>query len=194
MYAHHRTHAVVLRHGTRRISHLGCDCLEVPLRDNSVDACISIAVIHHLATRERRIKAINEIVRVLVSDGTALIYVWAKDQQKNDSKSTYLLQYQAKESNKEKIKMASVKIESIEIELPVHENRTQFKDKDVLVPWKLNQKEIPHEQQKVFLRYYHVFEDGELEKLCLQNTRVEIVKSFYDQGNHCVIIKKQKPK
>ena len=167
-----------------------CDCLEVPLRDNSVDACISIAVIHHLATRERRIKAINEIVRVLVIDGTALIYVWAKDQQKNDKKSTYLLQHQTKESDKEQIKVASVNIESNEIQLPVHKNRTQFKDKDVLVPWKLKQKEIPHEQQKVFLRYYHVFEDGELEKLCLQNPRVEIVKSFYDQGNHCVILKK----
>lgn len=174
----------------RKFNVFQCDCLEVPLRDNSVDACISIAVIHHLATKERRIKAIDEIVRILVSGGTALIYVWAKNQQKNDNKSTYLLQHHAKESSEEQIKMACVNIESNKIHLPVHKNRTQFKDKDVLVPWKLNQKKIPHEQQKVFLRYYHVFEDGELEELCLQNSRVKIVKSFYDQGNHCVIIKK----
>jgi alkylated DNA repair protein alkB homolog 8 len=177
---------------SRKLNVFQCDCLEVPFRDASVDAAISIAVIHHLATRERRIQAINEMVRVLVPGGTALIYVWAKDQQKNNKKSTYLLQHQAKESEKPQVDSVKFTIESNEIHLPVHKNRTQFKDKDVLVPWKLKQKEIPQEQQKVFLRYYHVFEDGELEKLCRENPEVEIVKSYYDQGNHCVILKKTK--
>lgn len=167
-----------------------CDCLTIPIRDSSVDACISIAVIHHLATKERRITAIDEMVRVLVMGGTALIYVWAKDQQKNNKKSTYLLQHQKKEVDKEQIETATFTIDSNEIHLPVHKNRTQFSHTNVLVPWKLKQKEIPQEQQKVFLRYYHVFEDGELEELCMKNSHVEIVKSYYDQGNHCVILKK----
>lgn len=151
---------------------------------------ISIAVIHHLATKERRMKAINEMVRVMVTGGTALIYVWAKDQQKNNKKSTYLLQHQGKDDEKDPNEMATFTIDSSEIQLPVHRNRTQFNHTNVLVPWKLKQKEVPHEQQKVFLRYYHVFEDGELELLCKENPKVEIVKSFYDQGNHCVILKK----
>lgn len=174
----------------RKFNVFQCDCLHLPFRDCSVDAAISIAVIHHLATKERRIRAINEMVRVLVNGGTALIYVWAKDQQKNNKKSTYLLQHQKKESEKEQIETATFTIDSSEIQLPVHRNRTQFNHTNVLVPWKLKQKEIPHEQQKVFLRYYHVFEDGELEDLCRENPKVEILKSFYDQGNHCVILKK----
>lgn len=135
-------------------------------------------------------RAINEMVRVMVTGGTALIYVWAKDQQKNNKKSTYLLQHQKKETEKDQIETATFTIDSKKIQLPVHRNRTQFANTNVLVPWKLKQKEISPEQQKVFLRYYHVFEDGELESLCTDNPKVEILKSFYDQGNHCVILKK----
>lgn len=34
----------------RGLNVLQCDCLNVPLRDDSMDGCISIAVIHHLAS------------------------------------------------------------------------------------------------------------------------------------------------
>lgn len=36
-----------------------CDCLAVPLRDQSVDACISIAVVHHLASKVSSSKLIS---------------------------------------------------------------------------------------------------------------------------------------
>lgn len=173
----------------RKFNVFQCDCLALPVREESVDACISIAVIHHLATHDRRLKAIDNMARVLVKGGSALIYVWAKDQQKENKKSTYLLQHQKKEGQ-EKQETAKFIIDEEEIQLPVHRNRTQFNHTNVLVPWKLKQKEIPEDQQKVFLRYYHVFEDGELEKLCQEVRDVEIVRSYYDQGNHCVIIKK----
>lgn len=167
-----------------------CDCLQLPIRDCSIDSCISIAVIHHLATSERRLKAISEIVRVLVPGGTSLIYVWAKDQQKDNKKSSYLLQNQKQKSEVKPVETAVFRTDSDQIQLPVHRNRTQFNYTNVFVPWKLKQKEIPESEQKTFLRYYHVFEDGELEKLCHQLKNVEIVKSYYDQGNHCVVIKK----
>lgn len=71
-----------------------CDCLRLPFRSNCVDACISIAVIHHLSTIERRRNAIREMIRILRPGGKALVYVWAKEQRrKNDnSPSTYLKQ------------------------------------------------------------------------------------------------------
>lgn len=173
----------------RKFNVFQCDCLSLPICNGAVDACISIAVIHHLATPERRLQALNEMLRVLVRGGLALIYVWAKDQQKDNKKSSYLLQHQKKNSDNQ-VETETLSINESEIKLPVHRNRTQFNHTNVLVPWKLKQKEIPEDQQKVFLRYYHVFEDGELEALCKMNSSVEIVKSYYDQGNHCVIIKK----
>lgn len=177
---------------SRNFNIFQCDCLQIPFRDESVDACISIAVIHHLATPERRAKAISEVMRVLVDGGKALIYVWAKDQQKNNKKSSYLLQHQRKTVDKSQIEIAKCKIEENEIELPVHKNRTQFNHTNVLVPWKLKDKETPEENQKVFLRYYHVFEDDELQELCRNEKHVKIVKYYYDQGNHCVILQKNK--
>lgn len=173
----------------RKFNVFQCDCLALPLRDDSIDACISIAVIHHLATTDRRSKAIREMIRVLVKGGTALIYVWAKDQQKDNKKSSYLLQHQKKDA-KEPTETSTFTIDTSEIQLPVHRSRTQFHHTNILVPWKLKEKEVPQDQQKIFLRYYHVFEDGELENLCRECPGVEVVSSYYDQGNHCVIIKK----
>ena len=49
---------------------------------NGVDAVISIAVIHHFSTKERRIKALSEIFRILKKGGYILIYVWAYEQDK----------------------------------------------------------------------------------------------------------------
>lgn len=176
----------------RNFQIFNCDCLQIPVIDCSMDACISIAVIHHLATHERRVQAIKEILRVLRKDGQALIYVWAKDQQKDNKKTRYLLQHQSKNNEKDNKlpEIAVLNIDDEKIELPVHRNRTQFKSSNMLVPWKLKQKEIPEEQQKVFLRYYHVFEEVELEALCKECGNIEIVNSYYDQGNHCVILKK----
>ncbi|XP_026479271.1 alkylated DNA repair protein alkB homolog 8-like [Ctenocephalides felis] len=67
-----------------------CNCLTLPFRDNIADAAISIAVIHHLANEERRIQAIQQIARILKKDGVALIYVWAKNQTRQNKKSNYL--------------------------------------------------------------------------------------------------------
>ncbi|KAF6720889.1 Alkylated DNA repair alkB-like protein 8 [Oryzias melastigma] len=68
------------------------DALSVPLRAASCDACISIAVIHHFSTAERRLAAVTELVRLLKPGGQALIYVWAFEQEYNKQKSKYLKQ------------------------------------------------------------------------------------------------------
>tara|TARA_E500000178_G_scaffold335607_1_gene372677 strand:+ start:4114 stop:4743 length:630 start_codon:yes stop_codon:yes gene_type:complete len=58
------------------------DNLALPFEDECADAVISIAVIHHFSTKERRIKALSEVFRILKKDGYILIYVWAYEQDK----------------------------------------------------------------------------------------------------------------
>ncbi|EAL48155.1 methyltransferase domain containing protein [Entamoeba histolytica HM-1:IMSS-B] len=58
------------------------DGLHVPVKSNSGDAAISIAVVHHFSTFERRVAAIQEIIRTIKVGGRALITVWAKEQKK----------------------------------------------------------------------------------------------------------------
>lgn len=51
-----------------------------PLYRSVFDFTISIAVIHHLSTNERRAKAVNACLKPLAKDGVALLYVWAFEQ------------------------------------------------------------------------------------------------------------------
>ncbi|XP_043188297.1 mucin-5AC-like, partial [Amphibalanus amphitrite] len=57
-----------------------CDALSLPFRDESVDAAVSVAVIHHLATTERRVRALRELARVLRIGGRLIVTVWAMEQ------------------------------------------------------------------------------------------------------------------
>lgn len=57
-----------------------CDNLNLPFRDQVFDAIISIGVIHHFSTKQRRIRAIKEMARVLAPGGQLMIYVWALEQ------------------------------------------------------------------------------------------------------------------
>jgi alkylated DNA repair protein alkB family protein 8 len=56
------------------------DCLQLPLRSSSCDALLSIAVLHHVSTPERRARAVHEIARVLVPGGVCCIHAWATEQ------------------------------------------------------------------------------------------------------------------
>lgn len=139
---------------------------------------MSIAVIHHLSTPERRMKSISEMIRVLKPGGRCLIYVWAKDQKKNSVASTYL-----KNGTNENKKLSETVVTEGGAILPVHENRTEFTHSDMLVPWK-------RKGGGNFLRFYHVFEENELPNLCSEMKNVTINKVYYDQGNWCVILTK----
>lgn len=92
--------------------------------------------------------------------------------------------------------------------LPIHTNRTQFEHTDILVPWKLknpikqsdaNGSTTADDQPSpsaapslTFLRFYHVFDEGELERMCQRFSKsISIEKSYYDQGNWCVILRKR---
>uniref|UniRef100_A0A8K9WM11 tRNA (carboxymethyluridine(34)-5-O)-methyltransferase n=1 Tax=Oncorhynchus mykiss TaxID=8022 RepID=A0A8K9WM11_ONCMY len=187
------------------------DALNVPLRSDTCDACISIAVIHHLSTQKRRQAVVEELVRLLRPGGRALIYVWAVEQEYNKQKSKYLketrqqgnatdahntaqdLSGNATDAHNTAQDLSGNATDS-PAKLSVHTNRTAFTSQDLLVPWHLkgggrggSQAPAP---SPVFHRYYHVFQKGELEELCVRVRGVAIQRSYHDQGNWCVILKK----
>jgi len=200
----------------------------LPFRSNSADHVISIAMVHHLASEEHRVRALTEMVRTLKPGGSALVTVWAFEQRnKQGSKSKYIktknksqaLQPDHKshethethgtkylEKQEEERTSNSIDVDSqvgvkthrespfiletsssdslIPERLPVHKNRTAFEAQDVLVPWKCR------ESGETFLRYYHVFLEGELPKLCQGIPSLTVVKEFYDEGNWCLLFRK----
>lgn len=57
------------------------DSLKLAFRNDSFDHAISIAVVHHFSTSELRIKALEELKRIVKVKGKILVYVWALEQE-----------------------------------------------------------------------------------------------------------------
>ncbi|KAH7642083.1 Alkylated DNA repair protein alkB 8 [Dermatophagoides farinae] len=171
-----------------------CLYVDQTIREQVFDAIISIAVIHHMVTEQRRVRAIHAILNLLAIDGLALIYVWAFEQKHEGSASKYL------KTTETVINMEQDdENTSFQGTLSIHQNRTEFREQDILVPWT---KKITNDKQselsEKFFRFYHVFQREELENLvnmvAQKETRysIRIEKSYYDEGNWCVIVRKTK--
>lgn len=60
---------------------------DISFRENYFDHLICIAAFHHLATKERRLKALQEMSRILKPGGTMLVSVWSKEQPSSSKKN-----------------------------------------------------------------------------------------------------------
>ena len=144
------------------------DSLKLPIKSESFDAAISIAVIHHFSNELLRIKALKEIIRVIKKGGTILIYVWAMEQKEKkftEQDNFVPWHLQNKYENE-------TKVETLE------NGPSIIEDKKI--------------DCTVYQRFYHVFYKNELEDLINKTgTNVEIIKSYFDHANWCCIIKKK---
>ncbi|KAI7739652.1 hypothetical protein M8C21_010779 [Ambrosia artemisiifolia] len=198
---------------------LVADAVNLPYRSGYGDAAISIAVLHHLSTEGRRRKAVEELVRVVKVGGHVLITVWAVEQEDGSLvdkwrplSRKYLDEWIGPGSPRVR-SVGSVSLESIpETEVSVGNEEVSGDEKDkqqeYFVPWHL-----PYHRAEVsgasvgavenglarkddvkgaivYDRYYHVFGEGELERLVSGMKNAVIVDQFYDKSNWCVILEK----
>lgn len=140
------------------------DTISLPHPSSRFDFAISIAVIHHLSTTERRVAAIQAILQTLrppvnkedENAGQALFFVWALEQKSS------------------------------------RRGWDKGDEQDQMVPWVLrNTKDTDVEVQppQTYHRYYHLFKEGELE----ENIRAaggEIVRCGYDRDNWWSVAKR----
>ena len=66
----------------KNLNVLQSDMTYIPLKENIADTILCIASFHHLYTKERRLEALNEMVRLLKPGGKILLSVWSKQQPK----------------------------------------------------------------------------------------------------------------
>ena len=144
------------------------DSLKLPVKSESFDAAISIAVIHHFSNELLRIQALKEIFRIVKKGGLVLVYVWAMEQKEKkftEQDNFVPWHLQNKYENETKVET-----------LQNGPNIMQDKKIDCTV----------------YQRYYHVFYKGELEDLINKTgDNVEIIKSYFDHANWCCIIQKK---
>ena len=142
------------------------DVLDLPHRNDQFDFVISIAVIHHLSTRERRVAAISSLLanlrppskadtdRVNHDGGRGLLYVWALEQR--ESRRGW------------------------------GEGDTQ----DVMVPWVMKAKASGvhgGSTDKTVERYYHLYRKGELE-LEIDSAGGQVIESGYEKDNWWAVV------
>ena len=144
------------------------DSLKVPIRSESFDAAISIAVIHHFSNELLRIQALKEIFRIVKKGGKILVYVWAMEQkQKKFTEQDNFVPWHLQNKYENE-----TKVETLE------NGPSIMKDQKI--------------DCTVYQRYYHVFYKGELEDIINKTgVEVEILKSYFDHANWCCIIKKK---
>ena len=58
------------------------DATAIPIKNDTVDAVLYIASLHNIQGREKRIQSLKELKRILKIDGSALISVWSRLQDK----------------------------------------------------------------------------------------------------------------
>jgi len=228
---------------------LVADALNLPYRTGFGDAAISIAVLHHLSTEERRKRAIEELVRIVCKGGRILITVWAVEQEdralltkwtpltqkymeewveptsnfgsRSSTASLEIIQetehynssdLETQNNNSEEHEQAySPSEQHLGVQLPDTKISTveSEREQEYFVPWHLpyHRAEISgvsasaissgfakRDDKKgavIYNRYYHVFAEGELERLASCISDAVIVDSFYDKSNWCVIIEKK---
>ena len=144
------------------------DSLKLPIKRESFDAAISIAVIHHFSNELLRMQALKEMFRIVKKGGKILVYVWAMEQKEKkftEQDNFVPWHLQNKYENETKVET-------------LQNGPNIMEDKKI--------------DCTVYQRYYHVFYKGELEDLINKTgDDVEIIKSYFDHANWCCVIKKK---
>lgn len=63
-----------------------CDAVKLPLRTGVFDAVLCIAVLHHIATIDRRVSVIRELLRICRPGGRVMLQAWALEQEAHSKK------------------------------------------------------------------------------------------------------------
>ena len=171
------------------------DCMSVPFRTSSCDAAICIAVLHHLSTRERRKRCIEELVRVVKPGGVVNVQAWAMDQEEGSRRkfaaNDVFVPFNAQPKY---LQVSSSK------EHPTQENRTPSgetngsagKSTAQVYSEAFNAEYDDRKGLVVFKRYCHLYRQGEIDEIVLEVPGVSILESGFESGNYFVIFEVRK--
>ncbi|ETN09586.1 hypothetical protein PPTG_11920 [Phytophthora nicotianae INRA-310] len=176
--------------GHRGLDAMVCDALAVPLRSNSCDAALSIAVLHHLSTLGHRLAAVKEVLRVLRVGGRGIIYAWAHEQMKGsrrrfeEGRQDFMVPW-----NLDKRFAFSTEEDSVEASETCEMETEKDPSEDGEGPG--DDKSTTKVQEPVVVqRYCHMFKQGELEKLVELAGNAQVEESYFDESNWAVILRR----
>lgn len=116
---------------------VAANLLALPYRLGLLDFFICVAVLHHLATPQRRLEGLQSMASLLRVGGLGLVQVWAKDQHWEGQTTAYL--QSGKPDSAKGVAMANAVVPGGGV-FPVQKLRTPFVAADVLLPWNASKK------------------------------------------------------
>jgi len=182
------------------------DCMSIPLRSNSVDAAICIAVLHHLSTRARRLRCIEELTRVVRPGGLINIQAWAMDQEKNSRRkfavNDVFVPFHAQPKYLDLHSQATANVSTGGDDASgAHSNKSMTPEqvkasqsasnKSTAQVYSQAFQNSEYDDKKglvIFKRFCHLYHKGELEELVSAVPNVALVESGFESGNYFVIL------
>ena len=170
------------------------DCMSIPFRDGSCDAAISIAVMHHLSTYDRRVRCIEELVRIVKVHGTIMIQAWAMGchSRRRFAATDVFVPFNAQPKYLDRVGSISSKLSSSP-PLAIKQPSNLPKSKSVAELYSDAYENADYDERKglvVFQRYCHMYREGELDEIAEQVSGVKVIESGYESGNYFVILEK----
>ena len=162
---------------------LCCDAVSVPFVSNKFDAAICIAVLHHLASVERRLAVISEIVRILRPGGKALIQAWALEQEATSKRQFKAQDVLVPWSLQQQFVRGGAGGRGGKGQERANKNKKELNEVN-------HDGEQKSKSTVVFQRFCHVYKEGELEALINKIPSCRVVESGYDKSNWFIMIEK----
>lgn len=142
-----------------------CDAVKLPLISNAFDGAICIAVLHHLASEDRRLAVIAEMIRIMKPGAQAMLQAWALEQEKGSRR----------------------KFREQNVLVPWQlQNHFTLKNEST----ESNEQESENPQNTVYQRFCHVYCEGELENLANRVPGCRVLESGYDKSNWYICFEK----
>ena len=164
------------------------DCMHLPVRTKAFDAAICIAVMHHLSTRARRIRCLQELARIVKVGGLINIQAWAIQQEEGSKRkfaaTDVFVPFNAQPKYLDKIDGHQGGSDGA--------NEAQNARKGVAQIYSEAYEGAEYDEMKglvVFQRYCHLYREGELEELAAAVDNIEVVTSGFESGNFFIIVK-----
>ncbi|CAH0490100.1 unnamed protein product [Peronospora farinosa] len=181
----------------RGLETMVCDALAVPLRSNSCDAALSIAVLHHLSTLGHRLAAVKELLRVLRVGGRGIIYAWAHEQMTGsrrrfeEGRQDFMVPWNLDKRFATSFEKSPTAVKSERNGKSDDTYKDPIDVRNGIIGDDTDDKPSTKVQERVVVqRYCHMFKQGELESLVELSGIAKVETSYYDESNWAVVLRR----
>jgi len=151
-----------------------CDAVKLPFRSGLFDAAICIAVLHHLASVDRRVAVLKELLRIVKPGGRIMVQAWAKEQDVGSKR----------QFNEQDVmvpwKLNTKFIDEEAAKRGAESSRGNNGSEGVM---NAPQHAVMENGLLTYQRYCHVYKEGELENLCRSIPGCRLVDRGFDRSN-----------